>query len=75
MLVYLLKLLNDGYKRRIANPAKRSSNIPILMHDFQGREILRVLPNNQQMQLNINHLSKGIYLLRIGNEQAKVIKQ
>ena len=23
MLVYLLKLLNDGYKRRIANPAKR----------------------------------------------------
>jgi len=44
------------------------------MSDLSGKMVLKGQMLNGHVKINIARLSKGTYILAIGNEQVKVIK-
>jgi len=57
----------------------KSDNIlhcSIALYDISGRLVLQIMDNYQnETQVNISHLVSGIYVLRIGNQSIRILKE
>jgi len=51
-----------------------AKDIPLTIYDIQGRKVQSVFPNNDDYQINISFLSKGLYIVsdRIRNIKFKI---
>lgn len=48
---------------------------PVILNDLYGRTIATYQPNSQQISINISYLPNGIYLIRNGQQVAKIVKR
>ncbi|KAA3633511.1 MAG: T9SS C-terminal target domain-containing protein [Bacteroidetes bacterium] len=51
-----------------------SENIPVSVTDIQGRVVLATEMQDCQMSLDLSSLASGVYILKIANQQHRVIK-
>lgn len=51
-----------------------SENKDIALYTTDGELVLQVQLNAGKNQINLNHLGKGIYILRVGNQAVKLVK-
>jgi hypothetical protein len=59
---------NDGVFTVVKNTAANSIDGTIIIYDLMGNEVHVVnTQNNKVMQLNLSHLSSGVYLVRLFN--------
>jgi hypothetical protein len=48
---------------------------PLQVVDITGRQVLTIVSTNEKFMLDLKHLNKGIYLLKVGEESFRIIKQ
>lgn len=64
------------------NPAKNVLNVDnskeitdITVYDLSGKNVLNLKPNSKNVKLDVSKLSKGVYMMRVGNKDgAKTVK-
>jgi hypothetical protein len=47
----------------------------IQIYDFNGRLVLTQTVNRPRTEINISHLPDGMYIVRIGDVSARIVKQ
>jgi endoglucanase len=66
------------------NPAKNQimvelnefpENVPLMIYDVLGKQILKKQINSQREQIDISDLTPGVYIVRISNISQRLIKQ
>ncbi len=51
-----------------------SENIPVSITDIQGRTLLETEMEDCQMTIDLTNLTSGVYILKIGGQQHRIIK-